>query len=99
MPQKPKGLRLWLDSCPGPHRGPTLLSAGFIRPHRRSRCGLLVGVASDRLGATGELFDLARGGVEFAGEEPVGLLAASQGRDRSVEGGIAALEPLDDLLE
>ena len=48
---------------------------------------------------TSELLDLALRRVELRAAERVQLLAALPERDRLVERNLAALEPLDDLLE
>src|SRR5204863_1582866 len=50
-------------------------------------------------GSLRQLLDLALGGVELLGAEAVELLAALPERERLVEAGVAALEPLDDLDE
>src|SRR6476646_10617305 len=49
--------------------------------------------------AAGELLDLALGRVQLAEAKAVELFAPLPERDRFVEAGLAAFEPLDDLLE
>ena len=61
------------------------------RRPRRKRCRIC--------GALRELLDLALGGLEAREAEAQQLLAALPELDRLVEAGVAALEPLDDLLQ
>ena len=53
----------------------------------------------DRLDPPCQLLDSAVGRVELLGANAVELLAALPERDRLVEAGFAALEPLDDRLQ
>jgi hypothetical protein len=53
----------------------------------------------DRFDAAGELLDAALRRVELRRADRVELLAALPERDRLVEAGLAALEPLDDRLQ
>src|SRR5215204_3745099 len=61
--------------------------------------GILTRFRSRSLDALRQLLDLALGRIELAAAEAIKLLAALPKRDRLVQAGVAALEPLDDLLE
>src|SRR5438034_10914919 len=80
------------------------------RRDRFSSAAVVVDSASDesvssstgrprRLDTPGQLFDLAVGGVEARYAHLVELLAPLPELDRLVEIGVAALQPLDDLLQ
>jgi hypothetical protein len=60
---------------------------------------LRVALGLDRFDAAGELLDAALRRVELRRADRVELLAALPERDRLVEAGLAALEPLDDRLQ
>jgi hypothetical protein len=59
----------------------------------------LVGLGLGRLDAAGELLDLALGRVQALAAEAIELLATLPEPERFVQGDVAALEPLDDLLQ
>src|SRR6266487_1352823 len=98
---KLKATRVWqLFERITSERSATSPLAVFRRPRRRSRHGHLVGVANESLMAPGSaLLALALGRVQLAEAKAVELLAPLPQRDRFVEAGLAAFEPLDDLLE